>query len=269
LRQHITSPIAAVIATTLLFAVACTGSEPPREAAATGVDPKADRLLHATSDLLGSSKSFTFTATEVRDRIRRSGQKEQVQLTKTVSLRRPDRMHLKIVGPNRTGAAFYDGRTVSLVEEEKKMYAQANVPATIDEPLDLLAVRFDVPMPMADLMYSNMYELVMTPHTRGQYIGEVSINGTTCHHLSSQQTLLDWQVWIAAGDRPLPCQLETLYKNDDGQPVTRITFSDWNMDAQLDDTTFAFTPPADYERIRIVGRSKSEEKTEESSNDAK
>ena len=183
-------------------------------------------------------------------------------MTKEVSLRRPDRMYMKITGADRSGEAFYDGRAVSLVEGAQKMYAQVNVPPTIDETLDLLAVRFDVPMPMADFMYSDPYESVMTPHTRGQYIGEESINGSTCHHLSFQQTLLDWQIWIAAGDRPLPCQLEILYKNDEGQPRTRLTFSDWNLGVPLDDAIFAFTPPADYQRIRIVGRSASEEPSE-------
>ena len=186
MRQHITNVIAAVIVTTLLFAVACTGTETPREAAATGVDPKADRILHSASDLLAASRSFTFTASEVRDRVGRSGQKDQVKLTKEISLRRPDRTYTKIIGLNRSASFFYDGRTASLVEESKKMYAQAAAPPTVDETMDLLAVRFDVPMPTADLMYSNMYESVMTPETKGQYMGEEKINGSACHHLSFQ-----------------------------------------------------------------------------------
>jgi len=246
----------------LLSAVACSGTETPTTSARAGVDAKADELLRRMSSLLASSESLTFSTREEHDRLRRTGDMKHLRLTKEVSMRRPSALHLKIAGGERDGEVFYDGKTLSLLANNKKMWAQTSVPPALDEMMDYVAVRLDLSMPMADVLYSNAYESLMTDDTSGRYAGEEQIDGASCHHLSFQQAELDWQIWIAAGDQPLPCRLEIVYKEEQGPPRSQITFSNWQLSAQLADATFAFQPPPDYQRIRIVGREKEEEASE-------
>ncbi len=252
----------AVVSLLLLSAAACSGPEAPTTAARTGVDAKADELLHRMSSLLASSESFTFSTQEAHEHLRHNGETRHVRMTKEVSIRRPSALHMRIAGGEQDGEVFYDGKTVSLLANNKKMWAQAHVPPTLDEMMDYVAARLDIPMPMADVLYSNPYESLMTDDTRGSYVGEEPIEGSSCHHLSFQQEALDWQIWIAAGDQPLPCRLVIVYKQEQGPPRSQITFSNWRLAEQLADTTFAFQPPPDYQRIRIVGRKKMEQVSE-------
>ena len=247
----------------LLSAAACSRTETPTSSAHTGVDAKADDLLHKMSDLLASSDSLTFTTSEEHDHLRRTGELKHLHQTKEVSIHRPSALHLKIAGGERDGEIFYDGQKLSLLANNKKMWAQVSVPPTLDEMMDYAAERLDIPMPMADVLYSSPYDSLMTDDTQGSYVGKEQIEGASCHHLSFQQEELDWQIWIADGDQPLPCRLEIVYKEEQGPPRSQITFSDWRLAAQIADATFAFQPPPDYQRIRIVGREKTEEASEE------
>ena len=49
-------------------------------------------------------------------------------------------------------------------------------------------------------------------------------------------------------------QLQITYKQDPGQPVTRVTFKDENLAPKVDDSTFTAKVPDGYTRIRLARR---------------
>ena len=73
--------------------------------------------------------------------------------------------------------------------------------------------------------------------------------GTPAYHVAAKTPTVDFQVWIAEGDQPLPLRVVLTYKNTRGEPEFRAQFSDWKVDIQPSDTLFAFTPPAGVRRI--------------------
>ena len=78
------------------------------------------------------------------------------------------------------------------------------VPGTIDAMLEDLHERFDTHQTLADFLFSDPYK-VFTEHVQsGTYVGLHYVGKTKCHHLAFRQKLLDWQIWIDAGDQPLP-----------------------------------------------------------------
>jgi hypothetical protein len=44
------------------------------------------------------------------------------------------------------------------------------------------------------------------------------------------------------------------YKLDAGDPMSRITFKEFDLSPSISDSTFAFAAPEGYRRIRVVGR---------------
>jgi hypothetical protein len=51
-----------------------------------------------------------------------------------------------------------------------------------------------------------------------RYVGMSQIADTKCHHLAFRQKLLDWQLWVEDGDKPLPRKLVITYKRQYAEP---------------------------------------------------
>ena len=98
---------------------------------------------------------MTFQTSEAHDRVRRNGQKKEFHFLREVALRRPGNAWLRYSEGDRDGTTWYDLKKVTSVSNKDKIWVQGKVPATIDETLDYVANRYDIPMPMADLLYSS------------------------------------------------------------------------------------------------------------------
>jgi hypothetical protein len=82
-----------------------------------------------------------------------------------------------------------------------------------------------------------------------EYVEKTSIIGAPAHHIVGKTATVDFQLWIAQGDRPLPLRAVLTYKNAPGQPQFRAQFSNWNLDINPPASLFAFTPPAGVNKI--------------------
>jgi len=234
-------------------------SEEKKSVAPEDAKAKGNQLLKQMSDKLGSASAITFSSTETHDNVGRGGNKRALSFSREVALRRPDRLWYKFTGNDVDAALYYDGKQLTAVMNKEKAYAQGDVPATIDETVDYAAIHYDVPMPMADIITSSPYDSLMTTDTRGGYVGEETIEGAKCHHLSYQHQILDWEIWIRAEGDPLPCKLQITYKQDPGKPKSIMTFKNWNLAAQIKDETFVHRIPEGYERIALLERVTPEE----------
>ena len=244
-----------------LFLVIAFGIVPcwsQQTAPASGVDPKADKLLRAMSDLMANAKNVSFRTTEIHDRIRASGKKVQVKVAREGIVRRPDSVWIHAIthAPDRDRelSLWYDGKTLTYQSDKEKVYARTKVPPTIDETLDYIGDRLDTPTPMADLLYSSPYDsYVAAEGTTGQYVKTEKINNQSCAQLAFQNPVVDFRLWVNEGKQPELCQLEITYKFDEGKPKVVITFLEWNFAPQIAENTFIHTPPADYKKIKIIG----------------
>jgi hypothetical protein len=62
---------------------------------------------------------------------------------------------------------------------------------------------------------------------------------------------VDFQVWIAAGDQPVPLHIVLTYRDAPGEPAFRGNLT-WNLAADHPDSFFTFTPPTDATRIPFL-----------------
>jgi hypothetical protein len=229
--------------------LACAGSGPK-----TAEDKKAkgDQILREMSSNLAGVKNFSFTAEEVSEKVGPGGQKTPVTLTRYVVVRRPDAFTSRTEGGPGT-TVWYDGKHATIISDEKKLWARALMPPTMDEALDLAAAAYDLKLPWADLLYSSPYDALISPDTTGGWVGVEDIEGAPYDHLSYQNPVVDWEIWVGQAKRGVK-RLQITYKQDPGQPVTRVTFKDENLAPKVDDTTFTAKVPDGYTRIRLARR---------------
>jgi hypothetical protein len=216
------------------------------------IDPRADAVLRAASQYLADAKSFTFEAETWQDKVLEGGRKLQSPRAVEVGVRRPDRCYSHARTPGRDREAWYDGKTVTVYNPGTHFYGSVAAPATIDEMVDFVGDRFRIPMPLSDLIVSDLYGGMTQRAQHGDYAGRELVGGVPCHHLAFRQEDIDWQVWIESGTRPLVRRIVITYKQEEQSPQWTATITHWNMDARLPDYAFVFQVPQGASRIDIL-----------------
>jgi hypothetical protein len=230
---------------------------------------KGDELLRQMSQTVASTQAFSYRVEQEVQHVRAGGERTTERFSRRTIVQRPNRLALTDSGQDHDGAAWYDGKQLTVVMNRDKVWVRGPMPGTLDEAMDYVSAEYAVQIPTADLLYSNPYEALMTPDTTGGWVNVEQVDERSCDHLSYQQAVVDWEIWLTQ-DRHLPCQLQITYKTQPGQPVTRVVFHDWNQAPSVSEATFTPDVPESYRRIKIMRYATVEDKTDtESKGDSK
>ena len=203
------------------------------------------------SDLLTSSKSFALEAEEVYDEMPEDLPRTQLTSRRHVALRRPDRLAGTVAGDAMNRSVWYDGKTISALDDAHNTYVRMDVSPTVDAAMDEALDRTGMVIPLADFLYSDVYDRLMGSVERGVYLGVHDVGGIPCHHLAFEQETIDWQLWIDAGSQPLPRKLVIAYKDEDEVPQYLVTIRKWNLAADVPDEIFHFEPPPGARKVDL------------------
>ena len=227
------------------------------------VETHADRLLKEMGDYLKSADAFTFHAESSYDAIDRNGQKIRYGGTTDVAIHRPDRLRSAFNGDERQTQTFYDGKTVTIYKPTVNMYTITDVPPDIDSAIDTIFDKYGVSVPLADLVYADPYNILMDNVIEGRWVGRHSIAGVPCNHLAFTQELIDWQIWIEEGSRPVPRQVLITYKDEPGWPQYFARLNSWDFQTQYSNDYFQFQPPAGSDEMEFLVTSEMEVNNED------
>ncbi len=216
------------------------------------VEPRAQELVRKMSDRLSRVAALAIEADEVYDEVPSDAPRQQLTSVRRVAMRRPDRLVGDAAGDAVNRSFWYDGQTFSALDREQNVWASGAVPPTIDAALDWVFDETGTVIPLADFLYTDVYDRLMGKVQRGVYLGIHEAAGVPCHHLSFEQATIDWQIWIDAGPEPLPRKLVISYKTEDEVPQYSVTIRKWNLEAKVPDALFRFAPPEGAKRIEVA-----------------
>ena len=218
-----------------------------------GIDPRAREILDRMAETLVSAKRYTLHAETTTQEFLFNGQSVEFTAVADGAVRRPAGMWIERRTDDFTRQLYYDGNTVAIHDVDSRLYATKDVDArTNNEVLDRLAERFHLTLPLADFLVSDPAEALSESADDGIYVGEHAVRGVKCHHLAFSNDVLGWEVWIQVDGPPLPRKIVIVYRDEPGMPQFRAYLSEWNLDADVPDTRFAFVPPEGAHRIEIV-----------------
>ncbi len=215
------------------------------------LEEEADAVLREMSDFLAAAKQFSLTTLQTVDEVLETGQEVQLERSGKYIVQRPNRLSTSFRGSRADMSIFYEGGTLTYVQETEKVYATAAVPETLDDMLDFVADELGIIVPASDLFYSNPYESLMLEGTSGLYVGLEPVSDVECHHLFFANDHVDWQIWVEAGEQPVPRKFLITYKHEDASPQFVARFDDWDFSSNSSNSNFTFTPPSDYEEIQF------------------
>ena len=129
--------------------------------------------------------------------------------------------------------AFLTAKTLTLNGKNANVYTQVEIPGTIDHLVDELKDKYHRPLPAADLLLSNAYDQLMPEVIDVKDLGSGVIGGTECDHLAFRNKEVDWQIWIAQGDRPYPCRYVITSNQVAGGPQYSIQVRNWKTGGEV------------------------------------
>jgi hypothetical protein len=216
---------------------------------AEGIDPEADKILKSMSSYLGGTKAFSMHADIDFEIVAKSGQKLQISSFATVVIKRPDKFHAQRKGMIADAEFIFDGKTLTLHGKKLNVYAQTEVSGTIDDAIRAYEFETGLSAPGADLLFADTYAILSSGVESSAYIGTAYINGVESHHLAFREDKVDWQLWVQAGDEPLPMKYVITSKWHTGAPQYEIRFRDWNRKPRIKGDQFTFTVPKGAKRL--------------------
>jgi len=209
-----------------------------------GINPYADEILRAMSDYMGGTKSLSFEADVSNEVITVEGQKLQFNSHASVELERPSHFRIKRKGRFADVALSYDGAEMSLYGKELNAHIQKPLAGTIDDALREFERSSGLPLPGVDLLLLNSYAALTGEVTSSGYYGTDWIDGVECHHLAFRTPKIDFQVWVEAGEHPLPRKYVITTKWTTGAPQYSVELRNWNTQPEFGPERFKFIPPA-------------------------
>ena len=245
---------AALVAITLSAAAQGPAVLPPNSSLgeAPGIEEKADSLMQQMSDYLASLKRFTVSTEATIEVVLKTGQKLQYASASETHVHRPNKLRSERKGDNAHLRLYYDGKSVTLYGARQNYYAVAPAPPTLDAATDEARDRFGLAAPGADMLYSNVWAGLKTDVISGFCVGPSFVRGIPCQHLAFRGKVVDFQVWIQDGSKPLPVKYVITSKNTPSCPEFGVVFTKWNVSPGFADDIFTFTPPKGSMKIKFL-----------------
>ena len=151
----------------LASALLATGAFAQDAPSAPFMDPRVEELLTTMGHALTGAGAFAFTAEVTLDELHPSGMKIQHTGRHAMAIRRPDRIVSDVEGDLGNRSAWFDGKTIAVLDKAYNTYAVLDVPSSpsgpsgpsgIDAALDFVADEYDIVLPLADFIRTDVHE---------------------------------------------------------------------------------------------------------------
>ncbi|MCP4359589.1 MAG: DUF2092 domain-containing protein [Chloroflexi bacterium] len=209
----------------------------------------AKRLLKAMSDYMAEQKALSYGYDATLEVITKDEQKLALTSSGTVTLNRPDKIRTTRSGGFADVEMNFDGKTLTVLGKNLNVYAQRNVPGTVANLINELRVKHNRPLPAADLLLSDSYDVLMLDVVDIKDLGSGVIGGVECDYLAFRAKEVDWQIWIAQGKRPYPCRFVITSKLTTGGPQYTIQTRDWKTGDEVTTTDFNFKNSTNAKKV--------------------
>ena len=218
-------------------------------APANADEADAKQLFKAMSDFLVGQEAMSFSYDATLEIITADMQKVGFASSGALTAKRPDKVRATRTGGFADVEMVYEGKLLSAYGKNLNVYAKHPVEGKLDDLIDTLRFDFGLEVPAADLLSSNPYEAMMSNVTVGKDLGTGVIHGQVCDHLAFRTADVDWQIWIAQGDKPYPCRFTITSKMTAQAPSYSIDFAGWKSNQEVAADDFQLKTPAGAKEI--------------------
>jgi len=225
------------------------------ETAASASPNEARAILMRMAEFIARTGSFSVAVRDSYDVYQKSGQKIEFSEMRKITMVRPDRLRIEVEeSSGDSHMLLFDGKELTMATPNRKVYARTPKPGTIDDAVVFFISDLGMKLPFSVLLKTTAPKELDQKTQTLDYVERTTIFGAPAHHLAGRTASVDYQIWIADGDQPLPQRLVLTYRKEKGQPQFRAQFSDWNLAAETPASLFEFVPTAGMHKIAFLAQ---------------
>ena len=222
---------------------------------ATVTPGEAKAILMRMAEFMAKTQSFSVDVRGSYDVYQKSGQKIEFSETRKITMVRPDRFRVEVEESNSDKhVVLFDGKELTISSPNQNVYAKTPKPGSIDDAIVYFVRDLGMKLPLYVLLLTTAPKELDQRTQTLDYVEKTSIFGAPAHHLAGRTDSVDYQVWIADGDRPLPLRVVLTYRKEKGEPQFRAQFSNWNLAPEAPASLFEFVPPPGVRQIAFLAQ---------------
>lgn len=206
------------------------------------VDPASIQALKDMGAHLRSMKRYSVSTELTGERVLADGQKLQHTAAAELDIVAPNQLRARMHSARSEREIYYDGKLATIFLPQQKYYSSVEFAETLGVLVAKLEERYGVEVPLYDLFTWGTPAAPLDKIESGMNAGQDLIGADLCDHYAFRQGNFDWQIWITAGNNPLPRKLVITNRADEARPQS-VTLMDWNLKPKFKETVFKFSPP--------------------------
>ncbi len=247
----------------------CQNRPPTGEKDQESAESKADQILRQASEYISGLKSFTAELDMIMN-VEAQGMKQEMTSNYSLALQRPNKLAVIMNSGMLGGTLVCDGKNVYTYTPMTRSFTTEKAPESLR---DLDNLKGNSVMEMTGivnvLIDENPYDLISEGIKNMQYVGLEDSNDMKLHHLKMTADLedeeTDLDVWINEGKKTLvhkiiPDVAEVLKRSGQEMPGfqdmkmdVELVFKNWEVNKNIPDDTFVFSPPEGAELAKPAG----------------
>jgi len=167
-----------------------------------------------------------------------------------VTVRRPDRLRVKIDGDDGQAEIGYDGSTLTVYSAAARKYGTFAIKGSIETVLRAASEKKGIDFPLADLIADQPGQSFLDGVVTGVKVGDATIDGIQVNHfLFIQPPGIELELWTEANAQALPRRLIITYRSLPGEPQFVAEIGDWKLQLNSADDVFVIKPPTDAIKV--------------------
>lgn len=215
------------------------------------IDLDAVVVLDQMGETIGELSSVSFHLSVANDELNAEHNMAKRYKEHEVNMVGPDKMLVKSYSMGRNRGYWYNGDHITYYSFDENNYITVPAPTDIISMIDFMHEKFDMDFPAADFFYPSFTDDVLEAFNTISYKGEVVFGGQPCYLIHAENEDKMIQLWITADAYTLPKNLVITYKKEKNKQY-QATFSDWELNPEIPENIFDFTPPYNAKLISVL-----------------
>lgn len=217
-------------------------------------DSTAILILDKMGTIIGDLNSCSFTLNTSSDQIDvELGLVKQFKAHQ-VYMVGPDKMLVDSHGEKGHRGFWYNGEQLAYYSYSENNYAVIDAPSNIMATIDTVNKTYGIEFPAADFFYPSFTDDLIENNDEIIFVGKSLIDDKECFHIIAKNSVLSIQIWISDDALFLPVKMVIVYYDVSPNQQYEATFSNWQINPNLPNAMFEFSPPPDANRLKLVAK---------------
>jgi len=218
------------------------------------IDSVAVSLLDRMSDVIGELESCAYNLKTATDKLNADKNIVKYHGTSSVSMEGPDKLIVRAKGDRGDHGFWYNGEYLTYYSFSENTYVTLESSDNIIDMTNTMHDTYDFKFPAIDFFSPTFTDDILENFDTIQFLGMKTINGQDCFHVMITNENLNVQFWISNDIQTLPLQFAIIYKKENNRQFEG-TFSNWQLNPDIPNRLFDFSPPPSAKLISILAKS--------------